>query len=94
MAKTTTGFAVLDDPLYYQHDVIDLRKRKYWYLCPQAYESALKKQRAGKNYDLIKSDVFALGLVLLEAAIQFDIDDIYGEPQSQQLDMHSLDRLV
>jgi hypothetical protein len=69
VAKTTTGFAILDDALYYQHDVIDLKKRKYWYLCPQAYECAIKKTRAGKNYNLTKSDVFALGLVLLESAI-------------------------
>ena len=69
MAKTTTGFAILDDALYYQYDIVDLKKRKYWYLCPRAYECAMKKQRAGRTYSLMKSDVFALGLVLLEASI-------------------------
>ena len=94
VAKTTTGYAILDDPMYYQYDVIDLKKRKYWYLCPLAYKSAIQQQRAGKGYDLIKSDVFALGLVMLEAAIQMDIDDIYGQTESRSLDSVALAQMI
>jgi hypothetical protein len=94
IAKTTTGYAVIDDPMYYQYDVINLKKRKYWYLCPKAFTCAMNKKKAGKSYDLIKSDVFAFGLVMLEAAIQMDIDDIYGDAASKSLDQNALNQLV
>ncbi len=94
VAKTTTGYAILDDPVYYQYDVIDLKRRKYWYLCPSAYQCAITNQKAGKTYNLIKSDVFALGLVLLEASIQLDIDDIYGDQQGKNLDFNALNQLT
>lgn len=94
VARTTTGYAILDDPMYYQYDVINLKRRKYWYLCPKAFECAMLKKKAGTNYDLVKSDVFAFGLVMLEAAIQMDIDDIYGDPESKSLDVDALDQLI
>jgi hypothetical protein len=55
----------------------------------------MNKKKAGKTYDLVKSDVFAFGLVMLEAATQMDIDDIYGgEPSSKNLDEDALNQLI
>lgn len=94
IAKTTTGYAILDDPVHYPYDPINLKKRKDWYLSPEAYKAALLGMKAGKTYSLIKSDVFSLGLVLLEAATQMNIDEIYGHPNEKELDFDALDHLV
>lgn len=94
VAKTTTGYAILDDPLHYPYDPIDLKKRKEWYLSPEAYKAALMGHKAGKSYNLVKSDVFSLGLVLLEAAIQMNVDEIYGHPSEGELDLDALHHLV
>lgn len=94
VAKTTTGYAILDDPLHYPYDVIDLKKRKDWYLSPEAYKAALLNKKAGREYKLVKSDVFSLGLVLLEASTQMNIDEIYSHPGEMELDIDALNHLM
>ena len=94
VATTTTGFAILDDPMHYPFDVVNLKRRKEWYLSPEAYRAALLKQKAGKDYDLIKSDVFSFGLVLLEAGLQMNVNEIYGQPGELKLDEDTLEGLI
>lgn len=94
VAKTTTGYAILDDPLHYPFDPIDLKKKKDWYLSPEAYKTALMGRKAGKDYSLVKADVFGLGLVILEAAIQMNVDEIYGHPSEKELDLDALNHLI
>ena len=50
------------------------------------------KLRSGSGYNLIKSDVFSLGLILLEAAIFMDTQDIYTSEGG--LDSEALDHYI
>jgi hypothetical protein len=48
------------------------------YLSPEAYKCAILGMKAGSGYNLIKSDVFSFGLILLESGIQMSIQDVYN----------------
>ena len=87
VARTVTGFAILEDPLHDLFQPLDielLRKvskhndsKGKLYLSPEAYNCAVSQFRSGTGYNLIKSDVFSFGLILLEAAVLIDTQDIY-----------------
>jgi serine/threonine protein kinase len=88
IARTLHGYAVLEDPMHDLFTVIDLQKMKRdtkdgdrpgrLYLSPEAYRCAKMGMKAGSGYNLIKSDVFSFGLILLEAGTQMDLSDVYN----------------
>jgi len=55
------------------------------YLCPIIYENIRRNKFTGYPINLVKSDVFSLGLVILETALQKSIQKIYG-PLGIQID--------
>lgn len=70
IALTTTGYAVMEDPVYFElgyNGFYDLRKKKDFYLAPEIYEKAAFMQPLSEHHNYNKSDVFSAGLVLLEA---------------------------
>lgn len=81
IARTTTGYAVIDDPFFDVFDVLNLKEKLNFglYLSPESLSSALDGNKAGEEYDLIKSDVFSFGLLMLEAAILENVNKIFKE---------------
>lgn len=79
IARTTTGYAMMEDPLLNQFRMLNLREKINWYLSPKGYLSALKGKPCGKDYNINKSDVFSAGLILLETALNKSVQDIYGK---------------
>ena len=79
VARTTTGYAVMEDPFLNQFRVLDLRSRVDWYLSPQAYVAALTGRPSGRDFSINKADVFSAGLILLVAGLQMKVGDIYGK---------------
>lgn len=77
IARTTTGYAVMEDPLLNQFRIRNLGERANWYICPKSYVNALQSKPCGKDYSINKSDVFSAGLVLLESALHKPIKRIY-----------------
>ena len=79
IANTLQGYAVLEDPMHDLFSMINLQFLRSaskednqpgkLYLSPEAYKCACAGMKAGSGYNLIKSDVFSLGLILLEAGI-------------------------
>lgn len=79
IARTTTGYAVMEDPLLNQFRVLTLRDKINWYLSPKSYLAALYGKPCGKDYNINKSDVFSAGMILLEASLHKSIKDVYGK---------------
>jgi serine/threonine protein kinase len=79
IARTTTGYAIMEDPLLNQFRMILLREKLNWYLSPKAYKTALYGKPCGKDYNINKSDVFSAGLILLEASLHKSVKDIYDK---------------
>lgn len=80
VAKTVNGYAIIDDPFYDILGNIDLEDRKKigLYLSPEAFKALVNHRKLEESVDLIKADVFSLGLLLLEASILEDVNKIYG----------------
>lgn len=77
IAKTTTGYAILDNPLVN----LDLPKpfllrEKECYLSPEAFEN-YKSNHPLDQLNLEKSDTFTVGLILLECATLEDVSRFY-----------------
>lgn len=77
IAKTTTGYAVLDDPY------VDLRQPKPFlisekecYLSPEAYKN-YQNDIPLDGLNLEKSDTFTVGMILLECATLKDVSHLY-----------------
>ncbi len=77
IVKTTTGYAVLDNPLRNQSYPIELNGEESIFLSPEAYTAALYQKDPSEAYDISKSDVFSCGLVLLSAGILQSMDSLY-----------------
>jgi len=81
VARTTTGYAVMENPLLDHfsgiRQCVNTKIRKELYLSPEAFKAFKGYISAGKDYSLTKSDVFSVGLVILEAGICKKIGEIY-----------------
>lgn len=65
IALTTTGYAIIDDPLHDISCAPNLNDTPL-YLSPQTYQFACDGKKMEKDY---RNDVFSLGLILLEAGL-------------------------
>ena len=77
IAMTTTGYAVMEDPLLNQFRILNLKDKQFYYLCPKSYQCALEGRPSGKDFSINKSDVFAAGLILLESALNESLQNLY-----------------
>lgn len=82
VAKTTTGYAVIDHPLRDFNKSINIKNKKNLYLSPEARSTASKYQAPEGKYNIFKSDVFSNGLVVLEAGILKRLKD-YMDPRNK-----------
>jgi hypothetical protein len=101
VARTTTGYAVLDDPLHDCFGVIKLdryfkeNRLRGVYLSPEAFKAALRKNRSDQCFNIEKADVFSFGMVILEAALLTKLDAIYESPNPQTgIDVNGLDHYI
>jgi len=101
VARTTTGYAIIDDPLFDPTGVTQLdrffkdNKLKGIYLSPEAFRAALGRKRNDRCIDIEKSDVFSFGVVILEAALLTKLDSIYETPNPQTgIDVDGLDHYI
>lgn len=77
VARTTTGYAVMENPVLNHFRVLNLKEKVDWYLSPEAYHSALKWKPFGKDFSINKSDVFSAGLVVLKCGLFRQIHSVY-----------------
>ena len=93
VARTTTGYALLDDPLLSSRQVTDLRRffnkqtgrLDRCYYSPELFQICVSGERPGKRFEYSKSDVFSFGLVMLQAAIGVeDLSELYPASQAQE----------
>lgn len=80
VALTTTGYAIIEDPVFFEmgyNGFYDLKSRKDFYLAPEVYEKSAMLQPLAPNHDYQKSDVFSAGLIMLEAGNLRRIKGIY-----------------
>lgn len=66
IARTTTGYAIVDDPLI---DRNRIEERNKPYHSPESLKASIKGERLGERFSIAKSDVFSLGIIILEAGI-------------------------
>lgn len=79
LARTRNGYAIIDDPLLDMNRVIDKDDLKSYYLSPECYTTLKLGKAIGVDYSNLKSDVFSLGLVILEATILKHVRAIFTE---------------
>lgn len=80
VARTTTGYAVMEDPVYFElglNGFYELKKKKDFYLSPEIYQKSAFLQPLEADHDYNKSDVFSAGLVMLEAGNLRRVKGIY-----------------
>ena len=94
LAKTTTGFAVMEDPLFQKHRIIDLKENKDLYLSPEAFREGVYGRLLGKKFNFTKSDVFSAGMILLEAGLLTSLRDVYGGKGNTEVLRSALDRKI
>jgi len=88
VALTTTGYAVMEDPLYFglkNNGYVNLKGKKDVYLAPEVYHFAVNHQPMPKDHDYLRADVFSAGLVLLEAANLQRMKVIYGTGKRKEM---------
>ena len=81
VAKTLSGYAVMEDPLNNNELPQNLNEKKHVYLSPEARRAAVKHLPPSSTYNIPKADVFAIGLFVLEAALLRRLND-YLDPVS------------
>jgi hypothetical protein len=88
VALTTTGYAVMEDPLYFStksNGFMDLKGKKDVYLAPEVFHFAINHQPLPKGHDFLKADVFSAGLVMLEAGNLQRMKVIYGVGKRKEM---------
>lgn len=89
IAKTTTGYAILDNPLVnLQLPKPFLLREKECYLSPEAFES-YKSNFPLDQLNLEKSDTFTVGLILLECATLEDMSKFYKGGKFRRADLEN-----
>ena len=83
VAKTLSGYAIIDDPLNNNDLPQNLNEKKHVYLSPEARNAAIKHLPPSSTYNIPKADVFAIGLFVLEAALLRRLND-YLDPVSSR----------
>lgn len=92
IAKTTTGYAVMQHPLFNPFGVVCLTNKKELYLSPEAFRAAKYMKVSGRDFNLVKSDVFSAGMVILEAGIMRSLRDVYGGRSNTEILIPCLER--
>ena len=91
VALTTTGYAVVENPLKPKTEVKNLKNMTSVYLSPEAYRAAKNGRPHGSTFNRTKSDVFSVGLVLLEAGLLREMPEIYNHRKSEDVDYAALE---
>lgn len=91
VALTTTGYALIEDPLQNKNRVLKIDHLENVYLSPEAYRAAKQARVHGSNFCKVKSDVFSVGLVLLHAGLLRPSPDIYRGKRGETVDVAALE---
>ena len=84
VARSTTGYAIIDDSFMDPAEQLSLYRMRDYYLSPEAYATALRSKRPTLCYDILRSDVYSAGLVLLEAGLLEKLGDVYEDHDLNQ----------
>lgn len=76
IARTTTGFAILDDLLDDPQFPINPKRKKHIYISPERYMSSEKGELLSID-QVHRSDVFSCGLIILEVGLLKRIGEFY-----------------
>lgn len=90
VALTTTGYALLDDPLINRERVLNIENMTHLYLSPEAYKTCKQKQGHASNFCGVKADVFSMGLIILEAGLLRSCSQHYKDRRGEKIDGEAL----
>ena len=88
VALTTTGYAVMEDPVFFESNsfgFVSLEGKSDLYLSPEVYKCAFRRQPLPQDLNYLKADVFSAGLVILEAGNLQRVRSIYGKRKSERI---------
>lgn len=66
-----------------------LTKNSALYVSPELHQNLLKRQVANKNYNVHKSDVFSLGMTILQAGLMKKLDPVYTKTGVDKVQLES-----
>lgn len=93
IARTVSGYAIVDDPLLDPNRAFKTEDLNSTYFSPESYQVFQSGEgMVGVGYSNYKSDVFSLGLIILEAGTLKNVRSIFNK--KRKMDSKLLDKLI